>query len=171
MKLEVFNEKVIAWVNERNFFGEGGATLFSQYAKLRSEFGELSDNLIKGRDMCDDIGDCAVVAVIINKLAGGDKIDYSLVYKYHSIEEIYFKVDFAMRGVSSSIQSNNCRFLSDDISLLISYLNQLAELKGYEFEECLEIAYNDIKDRKGKFVNNTFVKESDVIIKYDKNLC
>lgn len=31
------------------FFGQGGATLFGQYLKLREEFGELSGNFAKGR--------------------------------------------------------------------------------------------------------------------------
>jgi hypothetical protein len=29
-------------------------------------------------------------------------------------------------------------------------------------EECLEVAYNDIKDRKGKMIDGVFVKESDL---------
>lgn len=162
MKLEVFNEKVITWATERNFFGEGGATLFSQYCKLRSEFGELSDNLIKGRDMRDDIGDCAVVAVIINKLAGFDKIEYLDVYKLGLVGEIYIQIDELIIDIGKSIVYEIHEELDSETSYLISYLKQLAEFKGYNFEECLEVAYNDIKDRKGKFVNNTFVKESDL---------
>lgn len=30
------------------------------------------------------------------------------------------------------------------------------------FEECLEAAYNEIKDRKGKLINGVFVKEADL---------
>ena len=40
------------------------------------------------------------------------------------------------------------------VTLVVLYL-QL----GYDVEECLKIAYNNIKDRKGKMVNGTFVKE------------
>jgi hypothetical protein len=29
-------------------------------------------------------------------------------------------------------------------------------------EECLETAYNDIKDRKGKMIDGVFVKEADL---------
>ena len=31
-----------------------------------------------------------------------------------------------------------------------------------DITECLEIAYNEIKDRKGKLVNGVFVKEEDL---------
>jgi NTP pyrophosphatase (non-canonical NTP hydrolase) len=36
----------------------------------------------------------------------------------------------------------------------------LAELVGVRFESCLLAAYEEIKNRKGKMVNGTFVKES-----------
>lgn len=34
-----------------------------------------------------------------------------------------------------------------------------AWLDGYEVEECLTIAYNDIKDRQGVMIDDNFVKE------------
>jgi len=35
----------------------------------------------------------------------------------------------------------------------------LCEQLGLNYKECLESAYNEIKDRKGKTVNGTFIKE------------
>jgi len=35
------------------------------------------------------------------------------------------------------------------------------ERNNIGLEECLEVAYNDIKDRKGKMVDGVFVKEGD----------
>lgn len=32
---------------------------------------------------------------------------------------------------------------------------------GVDFVECLELAYEEIKDRKGKLINGVFVKEGD----------
>ena len=88
------------WGIDRNFYGEGGATPLGQFAKLISEAGELADNLARGKDVRDDIGDMAVVMVAI------------------------------------------------------------ARLKEISMQECLAQAYFDIKDRKGTWVNGTFVKES-----------
>ncbi|ARK26108.1 hypothetical protein SporoP37_00330 [Sporosarcina sp. P37] len=38
----------------------------------------------------------------------------------------------------------------------------LAMQKGVSIEECVRMAYNEIKDRKGAMVNGVFVKESDL---------
>jgi hypothetical protein len=32
---------------------------------------------------------------------------------------------------------------------------------GVKIEDCIDSAYNEIKDRKGKLVNGVFIKESD----------
>lgn len=45
--------------------------------------------------------------------------------------------------------------IGDSIVTLIVLCLQL----GYDVEECLTIAYNDIKDRKGVMINDNFVKE------------
>lgn len=72
----------------------------AQFLKLVSEVGELGDNIGKGKDIKDDIGDITVV--IIN----------------------------------------------------------IAERNGLSFQECLEQAYGDIKDRRGYMSEaGVFVKE------------
>lgn len=45
--------------------------------------------------------------------------------------------------------------IGDSIVTLIVLCLQL----GYDIEECLTIAYNDIKDRKGVMIDDNFVKE------------
>ena len=52
----------------------------------------------------------------------------------------------------------DCR---DDIGDCLVVLTIIAEQKGYTIQECLDIAYNDIKDRKGVMFNGCFVKETD----------
>lgn len=60
---------------------------------------------------------------------------------------------------NSLAKGKDCR---DDIGDMIVVLINIAEREGYTIEECLAQAYNDIKDRKGKMINGTFVKESDL---------
>lgn len=48
--------------------------------------------------------------------------------------------------------------LGDTLVTLIIF----ADIIGYNLEECLEVAYNVIKDRKGKTVNGSFIKSSDL---------
>ncbi len=47
----------------------------------------------------------------------------------------------------------------DDIGDIIVVLVNIAERNGLTIDECLEHAYNDIKDRKGRMINGLFVKE------------
>lgn len=61
--------------------------------------------------------------------------------------------------LSSAILKNDDDEIKDalgDIGVVMIILcNQL----GYDFDECIKGAYNEIKDRKGKNVNGTFIKE------------
>ena len=92
---------VIQWAQDRNLIDGSNPT--AQTLKLGSEFGELCDNIAKGRHEAakDDIGDMLVVLSII------------------------------------------------------------AEQLSTDLYECLEVAWEDIKDRKGTMVNGVFIKEGD----------
>lgn len=91
---------ILQWAHARGILTNSSPQI--QGLKLVSEIGELCDNLAKGRDVRDDIGDAIVVLTII------------------------------------------------------------ANMKGTTLEECMEVAYNDIKDRKG-YLNSDgiFIKETD----------
>lgn len=95
--IEQYEELIKQWHRDRNLID--GATDKDQVCKLIQEVGELSDNVCKGRDVSDDIGDCIVVLI------------------------------------------------------------NIAERNGLTLEHCMSVAYNDIKDRKGKMVDGVFVKE------------
>lgn len=92
-------EKTKQWHHDRNLID--GADDKTQFAKLIQEAGELSDNICKGKDVRDDIGDMMVVLI------------------------------------------------------------NIAERNNISLTECLEVAYNDIKDRKGRMVDGVFVKQAD----------
>ena len=92
-------KKVEQWHVDRNLID--GASDKDQVLKLIQEMGELSDNVCKGNDIRDDLGDMLVVMINIMK-------------------------------------RNNITM-----------------------EECLAVAYMDIKDRKGRMIDGIFVKEGD----------
>ena len=50
----------------------------------------------------------------------------------------------------------------DDIGDMVVVLTHIARLAGTNLTECIKVAYNDIKDRKGEFKNGSFIKESDL---------
>ena len=55
------------------------------------------------------------------------------------------------------------RDVTDDIGDCLVVLNTLAIMNDTTLEECLKVAYDDIKDRKGHMnTHGVFIKEGDV---------
>lgn len=55
-------------------------------------------------------------------------------------------------------KKQDCR---DDIGDCLVVLSIIADQQGCTLKQCLEFAYEDIKDRKGIMVDGVFIKESD----------
>ena len=100
MNLELLELAVTQWHEDRNLID--GSDDKAQFCKLIQECGELSDNICKGKDVRDDIGD--IIVVLIN----------------------------------------------------------IAARNNLSLNECLQLAYDDIKDRNGKMVDGVFVKGADL---------
>lgn len=49
----------------------------------------------------------------------------------------------------------------DGVGDIVVTLICLCAQKGWDFEECVALAYDEIKDRKGRLVDGVFVKEKD----------
>ena len=64
--LEKLEELTIKWSEDRGIIKNSNS--LTQFAKLISEAGELADNIAKGRNIEDDIGDCLVVLCNIAKM-------------------------------------------------------------------------------------------------------
>jgi len=62
------------------------------------------------------------------------------------------------------LSDNVCknRDIRDDIGDIMVVLLNIAERHQLSLTECLQVAYNDIKDRKGRMVDGIFVKEDDL---------
>lgn len=101
--------QVKKWHRARNLIE--GATDKDQICKLIQEVGELSDNVCKGKDIRDDVGD--IMVVLIN----------------------------------------------------------IAERNELSMTECLQQAYDDIKDRRGMMVDGIFIKESDEHLDLEAEEC
>ena len=50
--------------------------------------------------------------------------------------------------------------IRDDIGDIIVVLINIAERNNLTIEECLDVAYDDIKDRKGTMIDGVFIKEN-----------
>lgn len=97
---DVMVSRIKTWHRDRNLID--GSTDKDQCLKLIQEVGELSDNICKGKDLKDDIGD--IIVVLVN----------------------------------------------------------IMERNNYKMSDCIEQAWMDIKDRKGKMIDGIFVKEQDL---------
>lgn len=151
--------KIEQWANDRNIIK--GSKPIDQAMKLFSEFGELADNVGKGRDCRDDIGDVFVVLTIMAKQT---KTAYDLANMNvnHNIKTT--KEHVAMLGMALGVFVSGCHsnsliyaWYKDAVCELLSICSDL----GYTLEECVQIAYDDIKNRKGIMSNGVFIKESD----------
>ena len=155
MKMKELIQKIEQWATDRNIIK--GSKPIDQAMKLFSEFGELADNVGKGRDCRDDVGDCAVVLIIMCRQLGIPIIDsIQKDNDNYSIKEYVTWAGYWMCSWVSGGMSN-----SEELGFIFSNLINIAQLSNYTLEECVQVAYDDIKERRGVLVNGVFIKESD----------
>ena len=65
---------------------------------------------------------------------------------------------------AGELSANICKGnnVADDIGDMVVVLINIAERNGLTLTECLQQAWDDIKDRRGKMVDGVFVKETDL---------
>lgn len=64
--------------------------------------------------------------------------------------------------LAQGMAKDNGRQVVDSIGDIYVVLTILSMQLGLDIEDCVGVAYKEIKDRKGKLINGTFVKESDL---------
>ena len=64
--------------------------------------------------------------------------------------------------VGAALSRNDVEALKDGIGDTVVTLIILAQQHGMTLEECLQYAYDEIKDRKGETINGTFIKQADL---------
>lgn len=157
-------ENVKQWFIDRDL--ENGGRLDKQSLKLSEEFGELCAGYLKKNERLtkDSIGDCAVVIVGLALLIKADVqeiFDEVFSDEYRVIGCLTF-----LNRTISNIQLSNGFTNKDmyiiDLTRSIYWLKSISKSLGYNFEECFELAYQEIKDRKGKMIDGVFVKEEDL---------
>lgn len=70
MRFNEFQVNVLAWAAQRDILKYSDAK--TQILKGMSEFGELADNTIKGKDTIDDYGDVIVTLILAAAFQGVD---------------------------------------------------------------------------------------------------
>jgi NTP pyrophosphatase (non-canonical NTP hydrolase) len=75
----------------------------------------------------------------------------------------FLKVTEEVGEVARSLARSDQEGLKDGIGDVVVTLIILGQQNGLSLEECLQCAYNEIKERKGEMVNGIFVKEDDLV--------
>jgi NTP pyrophosphatase (non-canonical NTP hydrolase) len=57
------------------------------------------------------------------------------------------------------LQKKDRKLIRDSLGDISVMVNNIAELSEMTFDECCEAAWEEIKDRKGRIINGTFIKE------------
>lgn len=52
--------------------------------------------------------------------------------------------------------------INDAVGDMFVVMTILSQQMGFKIEDCIEMAWDEIKHRKGKMINGVFVKESDL---------
>lgn len=146
-KIEVLAQSVIGWADAKGILTKESSP--KQFLKIVEESGETCQAILKNdRDkIIDGIGDMAVTIIIYSEQVDM-KIDYKALF-----------YNFRKRSHSEIMSSVLSFIIEGHPKYAFSTLYELAESLDLSLEECLESAWNEIKDRTGKTVNGIFIKD------------
>lgn len=150
-------QKIEQWAFDRNL---QTADPIKQFDKLVEEYGELVQGLNKDDSdlIKDSIGDMYVVLVVMftqlnrelppenQSVIPTDTVDYMVI----------------LTEIGKALTDGNTLLVRVAVANLLQMLELTCINKKIDFEECVELAYEEIKDRKGRMIDGKFVKESDL---------
>jgi len=143
-----FQQLLYEWAKEKSLLNPENAP--KQKLKLFEELGEVAKAILNNdlKEQKDGIGDCFVVlSILAMQIGESDSLFDGYANPNQSIETLF------VEAVNNSVRYNN-------VSYGMAALQIIALKLGLDFQECANIAWNEIKDRKGNTVDGTFIKES-----------
>lgn len=143
MNYNELKKLIINWANERNLIKKENAE--KQYLKFLEEVGETAKAILKddSTGVIDGFGDIAVTMIILGEQIGNSQ-ELSDNNNFLTGITLY---DVVKRVGPDFVNPSAMNFLFD---CAYSY--------GLNLNDCLLAAWNEIKDRKGKTINGTFIK-------------
>ncbi|HHU6749353.1 TPA: MazG-like family protein [Staphylococcus pseudintermedius] len=153
-----------------------------QFDKLVEEFGEL----VKGQNkqdkemIKDSVGDIFIVLTImvqqikkIMKIEDSDPLMQSaVIFSYILRDFEHSTVDYILTlgGLGNKLQVFyeertdlvSLSYILTSITDLIALLDVTTHFNNTDIKSCVQLAYDEIKDRKGKIIDGKFIKEADL---------
>ena len=156
------------WAKERKIYEE--LTPFDELLKTHEEVGELIKACYENDKPAiqDAIGDVMVTLInychfieldVIKNIKQAVELSVSELDIISRVIEVYRSLG---RLISINIRNEGEKLSKPSEIRVFSIahsLNEIALLENTTLEECLNIAYNEIKGRKGRMINGKFVKD------------
>lgn len=64
--------------------------------------------------------------------------------------------------LATGVNKNKMDLIEDGVGDAVVVLTILAKQCGMNIEDCIDVAWNEIKDRKGRMIDGIFVKSEDL---------
>lgn len=154
-------EKIEQWAEDRNLHT---ADPIKQYDKLVEEFGELMKGINKQRlDLIEDsIGDMYVVMTIMCVQTGNSVIGLLKDGGVDTLRPKHSTYSYVHIMAALARELNKGSYILSEIYELKKQLARTCGEYYLDFTDCVALAYDEIKDRKGKMIDGKFVKEADL---------
>lgn len=156
-RMDELNKKILQWAKDRELDKKG--TVKAQAIKTVEELSELVKAVCKDdrEEIIDAIGDVHVTLVIGNMLdTDTEMLSLSCI---GSDEDEYTKEQLLEQLLECSRHVLFFKYIRELVALTIKTLYNVCKYYKVDFADCVESAYNVIKNRKGKVVDGQYVKE------------
>lgn len=164
-------ELIKQWATDRDL---NAADPVKQLWKLVEENGELAAGVLKGKNELieDAAGDMVVVMTIMLMQLGGDiknsfkdLEEWPLLSSLEDNKGMHFILE-SISDMSESLQDKDeyglVQHMEDKVLDVLAGVASICRNHDLFIHECIDVAYTEIKDRKGKTINGSFVKEADL---------
>lgn len=153
---------IVAWGMARNIIL--GGTVKDQFFKLASEMGEWATGIVTAsrEELMDGIGDSFVVITLMARQLGVNVEDlYAVAHEHYSYNRNDLSPFVILGDLADALAKGQDDKAKMHLGRLALSLVDLAASRNLDFEECVQLAYDSIKDRKGVMYKGVFIKSTD----------
>jgi len=147
-KIKIDSTDKIEWILsavKESMFNKGRSFIYNKAMHASAPFQKTKEKLYSHQDQFELIREWA-------KEKG--------IYKTGDVKTQYVKLIEEAGELAQAILKNDEPEVIDAIGDMVIVLTNLAKLKGYNIEDCIDSAYKVIAERTGNMVNGTFVKDA-----------